>query len=52
MRIKNRLYCDFCGKLLRKLSDKEMGIINKARQEGSRLSLIADCSCRRKNEHK
>jgi hypothetical protein len=48
MRIKNKLYCDYCGKYLRELTKKQMQEIIKARKEGTMLCYIAECkSCSR-----
>jgi hypothetical protein len=44
MRIKNKLYCNYCGKYLMIIPKKEMEEINKQRQEGTRLQFIAQCS--------
>jgi hypothetical protein len=44
MRIKNKLYCDYCGKYMRKIPKKLMKEVMEQKQEGTRLSFIAECS--------
>jgi hypothetical protein len=51
MRIKEKQYCDYCGKFVYKLSKKQMKKIEKARLEGTRLCYVSICrSC--KNEQR
>jgi hypothetical protein len=44
MRIKNKFYCDYCGKYLKNVNKKQMEEINKSKQEGTRLSYITQCT--------
>lgn len=50
MRIKDKLYCDYCGKFSKKLSKEQMKEILKYRREGTRISYVINCSCQNANK--